>query len=119
MVEGTGLGSLTLQSMGADGKAALVGITRAGQVRAILCRVMIEAEGADQSRATVDCAQPYGRYDPARAVAVKAMTIVVAEHVAASVAQRPYDIDTVANRMMVLVAGNVVLARAAMGQKPE
>lgn len=118
VIEGTGLGSLTVQSAGADGDAALVGVTRAGQARTILCRVVVAADGPGQSRATVDCAQPGTKDQPTRAAAVQAMTIVVGEHVAASITQRPYDIDTVANRMMALVASNVVLARAALEQKP-
>ena len=106
LVEGTGMGSLTIASAGTDGQALLIGVTRAGAPRSVKCRVTITPVAPAESNATVDCTQTAGQDAPARDVAVKAVTMVVREHVAATVEARPYDIEKVADRMITLVAMN-------------
>lgn len=100
VVEGSGLGSLTINSVGRSGNSLLIGIRKAGEPRTLKCRVDIDAVSAMESRAEVDCAQPASGKEPLRAVAANAFEIVVREHVAATIGQRPYDIDDVADRMI-------------------
>jgi len=114
VVKGTGLGSLTIDSGGTHDGALLIRVTRAGARRSVKCRVTIAPVSDRQSRAAVDCTQARAADRPIARVAEQAFAIVVREHVAATVAARPYDTDGVADRMVALVAANrAVLALAA------
>ena len=114
VVEGTGMGSLTIAPAGASAGAILIGVTRAGDPRRVTCRVTIGAASPDTSRAEVDCAQATSEDPPIRRVAVKAMELVVREHVAASVAQRPYDIERVSDRLIALLVVNRAAVAASL-----
>ena len=104
VVEGTGMGSLTLAATGADGDALLIGITRAGDAKTLTCRVAIGPVSPATSSAEADCAQKPLDGRPIRRVAAKALELVVIEHVAATVENRAYDIDAVSTRLIALVA---------------
>lgn len=104
VVEGTGMGSLTLAATGTDGGALLIGITRAGDPKTLTCRVAISSVSPAASSAEVDCARKPSDDRPIRRVAAKALELVVIEHVAATVETRAYDIDGVSTRLIALVA---------------
>jgi hypothetical protein len=114
VVEGTGMGSLTIAPAGASAGAILIGVTRAGDPRRVTCRVAIASASAETSRAEVDCAQAPSQHPPIRRVGVKALELVVREHVAASVAQRPYDIDAVSDRLIALLVVNRAAVAASL-----
>ncbi|QAY77964.1 hypothetical protein [Sphingosinicella sp. BN140058] len=114
VVEGTGMGSLTVAGAGAAGGALLIGVSRAGDPHRVTCRVAITPASPTTSRAEVDCDQTASKDEPTRRVAVKAMALVVREHVAATVEDRPYDIDGVANRMIALLAVNRAAVAASL-----
>lgn len=104
VVEGTGMGSLTLAAAGTDGDALLIGITRAGDPKTLTCRVAIAPVSPATSSAEVDCSRKPLDDRPLRRVAAKALELVVIEHVAAAVEDRAYDIDGVSTRLIALVA---------------
>jgi hypothetical protein len=106
VVNGTGMGSLTLDYAGRDKGALLISVKRAGEPHKVKCRVTVIAETPDTARAETDCTQPAGKDAPMRALGAAAMNIVVGEHVAATVTGRDYDVDGVANRMIALVVTN-------------
>lgn len=126
LVEGTGMGSLTLAGAGMAGDGAvLVKVSAAGKPRAITCRVVVRPTGDAASVAEVDCNPPAGQDAAIRQVAVDAMEIVVREHVAAAIEGRPYDIDKVADRMLAFVvvsrpaiARSLSVDRSADGDAP-
>ena len=106
VVEGTGLGSLTIESDGADRGALLIRVTRAGDPHSVKCRVAVSPVSPGESRADIDCSQPNAKDQPMRRLGAEALGIIVREHVAATVGERPYDTDRVADRMIALVAMN-------------
>jgi hypothetical protein len=113
VVEGTGMGSLTIASAGTDQDKLLIGVTRAGDPRTVKCRVEVTAVSPVKSRADVDCSQPAAPDRPMRQVASDALAIVVREHVAATIEDRPYDVDRVADRLMAfLVTSRPAIATA-------
>lgn len=114
VVNGTGLGSLTIESAGRDGQASLIRVKKAGALQAVKCRVTISPLSPGESSAEVDCTQPGADDQPARRLGVKAITIVMREHVAATIEDRPYDIDGVANRMIAFAAINGPALAASM-----
>ncbi|MES2753643.1 MAG: hypothetical protein V4659_03165 [Pseudomonadota bacterium] len=105
-VNGTGMGSLKLKSAGYDGGTVRIVVKRAGDKHRVECLVNVAAVAAAQSTATTDCTQPPGADRPMQAVGVKALNMVVGEHVAATIERRTYDIDGVATGMMGLVVAN-------------
>ena len=106
VVEGTGMGSLRIAAAGTDGDALLIGVKRAGDPRAVTCRVTIAPASPETSSALVDCTQKQLDDRPIRRVAVRALDLIVSEHVAASVHDRAYDIDAVGTRLIALAAMN-------------
>ncbi len=106
VVEGTGMGSLTIAPDDTLGNTAIIKIHRAGDPHTVPCRVTVSAVSEASSRADVDCRQPGAGTSGAQEVATQAITLVMREHVRASVENRAYDIDGVANAMMMLVAAN-------------
>jgi hypothetical protein len=104
VVEGTGMGSLTIAAAGTDGEALLIGVTRAGDPKGLTCRVAIAPASPETSSAEVDCTQKHLDDRPIRRVATKALDLVVIEHVAATVEDRAYDIDGVGTRLIALFA---------------
>lgn len=114
VVNGTGLGSLTVASQGMDGHAVLIGVTRAGDTQSVICRVAVSAASPGQTRAAVDCTEAGAEDEPMRRLGAKAMAIIVREHVAATIEKRPYDIDRVADRVLALIAINRIVIAASM-----
>ena len=106
VVEGTGFGSLTLESAGREEGAIFVRISRAGDRVSVKCRVAVSAASPETSRAVVDCTQPNTGDKAARRLGADALAIAVREHVAATIEDRAYDIGTVANRMIAFVVLN-------------
>src|SRR3954469_7915668 len=80
IVEGTGMGSLTIASAGTDRGKLLIGVKRAGDPRTVKCRVEVSPVSPVKSEADVDCSQKGAADQPMRQVAVDAMAIVVREH---------------------------------------
>ena len=119
VVNGTGMGSLTIESGGRDQQALLVSVKRAGDPRRVKCRVTISPVSPAESTAEVDCTQPAVGDEPLRPVAIKAMEIIVREHVAATIEKRLYDTDRVADRMIGLIAMNGPAIAASMNKRRE
>lgn len=117
VVEGTGMGSLKIAASGTDGDALLIGIKRAGDRKAVTCRVTIAAASPTTSSALVDCTQKQLDDRPIRRVAARALDLIVTEHVAATVDARAYDIDAVSTRLIALAALNPA-AMADAAQPP-
>ncbi|HEX8238519.1 MAG TPA: hypothetical protein VF574_02140 [Allosphingosinicella sp.] len=117
VVEGTGMGSLTLAAAGRDADALLIGITRAGDPKILTCRVAIAPASPATSSAEVDCTQKQVADRPIRRVAARALELVMIEHVAATVEDRAYDIDRVSTRLIALIATEPA-AIAGMVQGP-
>lgn len=113
IVEGTGLGSLTIASEGTDGQKLLVSVEKAGEPRRVKCRVAISPVSLGESSADVDCTQP-GPDEPVGQLGSKAMAMIVREHVVAAVEKRPYDIDKIADRMIALAAMNGPILAASI-----
>lgn len=117
VVEGTGLGSLTIRGLGADGRALLVGVKRAGDPRMARCRVLVTpapASTSTGSRAAIDCAQERVADPAMRRLGAQVLGIVVAEHVDAAAADRPYDAGRVSERLMAAVVSNGPALAAAL-----
>jgi hypothetical protein len=114
VVNGTGLGSLTIESAGTDQSALLIGVTKAGDPHSAKCRVTISAVSARESRADLDCTQTNVQDKTARRVGAEALGLIVGEHLAATVENRPYNIDRVADSMIALVAINGPMIAASM-----
>lgn len=106
VVNGTGMGSLTVAAQGFDGQAMTIGVTRAGNAHGIPCQVAVSADADGGSDVAIDCTQPGAGNTPMRDVGAKAIAVIVREHVAATVESRTYDIDSVTNKVMALVAMN-------------
>jgi len=105
IVEGTGLGSLTLDGARLDEGAVRIRIARAGDAKTVRCRVAVHAVSPETSRAEVDCSQARAG-DAMMEVGTQALTLIVREHVAATLEDRPYDVDRVADRMIALVVAS-------------
>lgn len=117
VVEGTGLGSLTVAGVGTDRGAVLISVAKAGDPNRFVCRVAVAPVTPDSSSAQVDCTPPAGRDGAIRDVGAKAMTMIVDEHVAATIDGRSYDTDGVADRMIALIAMNGAALAASVGDK--
>jgi hypothetical protein len=113
IVEGTGMGSLTIAPGQTSNDTITITVRRAGG-RAVPCRVKVSAITEASSRAAIDCTQPPTGNTAAQEVATQAITLVMREHVAAAIEDRRYDIDGVANGMLVLIAANGPRLAAAM-----
>lgn len=111
VVEGTGMGSLMIlpgETLGDEtqGGDVAIFVRRAGDSHPVRCHVTVSSISETSSRAAVDCKQPGFERGGAQEVATQAITLVMREHVAATVDKRDYDIDSVANAMLTLVAVN-------------
>jgi hypothetical protein len=118
-VEGSGMGSLTVsgESQLTLGKVK-ISVTRAGSPRAIFCTVAVEATSPAASLANLDCEQSGADENQIKALGSEAMKIVVAEHVLASVLDRPYNTDKVSNEMIAFMAKSAPMLAASL-QPPE
>lgn len=118
VVEGTGLGSLTIAGHERRSNAVLVTVRRAGNEHRLDCHVTVTPLTSGGSSAETDCTQPSTKARPAAALAVQALNMVVEEHVAATVEGRAYDVDSVANQMLsfVAVAGPLIAATSTAGK---
>jgi hypothetical protein len=114
VVNGTGLGSLTIESAGSERGALLIGVTRAGEARTVKCRVTISSLSERESRAATDCTQPAIANQPMGRLGDEALAVVMREHVAATIEDRRYDIDSVADRMMAIVVMNGPVIAASL-----
>jgi hypothetical protein len=106
IVNGTGMGSLNVSGgdVTKDGVAIWVG--RAGDTRRVRCLVKVEPNGETASVAWTDCSQSKAEGKPIAKLGVKAMDIVVREHVAATIDAREYNTDEVSNKMLALAAAS-------------
>jgi hypothetical protein len=118
LVEGTGMGSLTIAPDETTENTIVITVRRAGDRHKLPCRVTVSAVSEASSRAEVDCHQNAVGNGAARDVATQAITLVMREHVVAAVEDRKYDIDGVANGMMLLIATNGPRLAAAMHSEP-
>ena len=114
VVNGTGLGSLTIRSAGTERGALVISVKRAGDPRGVECRVTISPATPDTSRAQTDCTQPNSKDQPMRHLGSNALALVVREHVAATLEGRRYDTDRVANGMIALVVTNAPVIAASV-----
>ena len=119
VVEGTGLGSLTIKSAGTAQETLRLSVTGAGEPRSVICRVTVSTVSSHTSRADTDCTQPNAGDQPMRRLGSKALAIVVREHVAATIEDRRYDIDRVANRMIAFAVMNGPAIAASMSPPRE
>jgi hypothetical protein len=113
------MGSLTVsgESQLTLGKVK-VSVTRAGSPRAVFCVVAVDATSPTASLANLDCEQSGADENQMKALGSEAMKIVVAEHVLASVLDRPYNTDKVANEMIAFAAKSAPMLVATL-QPPE
>lgn len=119
IVDGTGLGSLTIAGAGMDGNAVRLSVTRAGERRSAHCRVHVEPLSPDTSRARLDCAQADVQDERRRRLGAEGLAIIVGEHIAATALDRPYDIDRVADATIAFIVRNrPLLAQEASGRTP-
>lgn len=114
VVNGTGMGSLNIESSGRETGALLISVTRAGEPRGVNCRVTVTPVSQHQSSAEVDCNQVHAGNKEMSRIGADALTIVVREHVAATIDNRPYDIDSVANKMIGLAMKNASVMASAL-----
>ena len=114
VVEGTGMGSLSLDAESTEGNVMTITLRRAGDRAAVPCRVTFSAVSDAASRADLDCRQRQGPDPVAQDVGTQAVTLVMREHVLAAVENRDYDIDGVANGVIMLAATNGPKLAAAM-----
>lgn len=115
VVEGTGMGSLTIDGEGVDDQGKLlIGVKRAGDPRTVRCRVAVAPVSPVKSTADVDCSQPAAADQPMRRLGADAIAIVVREHVAATIDDRPYDVDRVADRLLAFLVTSRPAISAAL-----
>jgi hypothetical protein len=117
VVNGTGMGSLRLTASRLDDGLLRVSVKKAGNPKSVPCQVIITAIAADRSSANVDCSQPQLPDQPMRRVGVKALEMVVREHVAATAGNREYNVDAVADRMIGLAITERATFAASMQEK--
>ena len=117
VVNGTGLGSLTIMGHTRHANTVSVSVRRAGDEHRVQCHVTLTALSAGGSSAQTDCTPEITKTRPAAKLAVQALNIVVEEHVAATVENRAYDVDGVADQMLafVAVAGPFIAAASSAG----
>jgi hypothetical protein len=113
-VEGTGMGSLKVSGGDVRKEEVAVWVGKAGGSRRIRCAVTVTATSDTASKAVTDCSQPQAANQPIVSIGAKAMTIVVREHVAATIEPRPYDIDKVAEQMIALASMSAPVLVATM-----
>jgi hypothetical protein len=103
-VEGTGMGSLDLTGFPLDPRHVRITVSRNGNPEVVSCLVDVTDRSETSASVAVDCPIAAEATDSATGKAGReAITMVVTEHVVATVLSRPYDIDTVANHMMRLM----------------
>jgi hypothetical protein len=105
VVNGTGLGSLTLHTNGGDENSINLVVERAGSPQSFACVVLIEAVSEKESSGQVDCSKSDGPKTGKTKKARDMMAVVVREHVRATIAKVPYDTAKVADAMMSMIVG--------------
>lgn len=115
VVNGTGLGSLTLSGHSRDKNTVLVSVRRAGAENRINCQITLTPVSSGGSSAETDCTQAKTKDRPTAKLAVQAFNIVVQEHVAATIEDRKYDVEGVADQMLafITVAGPFIAAASS------
>jgi hypothetical protein len=106
IVNGTGMGSLTIKSGGTENDGIKINVQKAGQPEGLSCVVAIDSVSQTASLANINCEQLQAPEGAKRKIGEEALAIIVREHVAATVDDRDYDINAVSNRMIKLVAMN-------------
>jgi hypothetical protein len=109
LVEGSGLGSLTLTASSADENNVRVWVHRAGAKEDIECAAKFDSESVDEAVVTTNCDRAGVGKTKVAEHARKMLNVVVAEHVRASIAQEPYNIKGVANQTIAMAAGGAFL----------
>jgi hypothetical protein len=103
VVNGTGMGSLTVKGSGEDEGRVRISIQRAGNSNSIICLVAVEPAGETGSGAQVDCSEAGQGSGGNLARARRAMAVVVEEHVAASVNETEYDVGAVSDKIISMI----------------
>lgn len=111
---GTGLGPLTLESGGRAGDVLLVSITHRRD-KTFTCGVTLSALAPRETNALVDCTQPQIADATARRLGDQLFGMIVREHVAAAIKERPFDTPRVANGVIAFAAMNGPLIVALGG----
>jgi hypothetical protein len=110
VVEGTGAGSLTIESAGTDRGAVLIAVTRAGEEQSVKCRATVSPDTSlfsfSDLSTEVDCTPPGANVEPVRQLGAKAMEIIVREHVAATIEEREYDIAGTSSELITFLVVN-------------
>jgi hypothetical protein len=101
IVNGSGLGSLTIEGRSRHEGTVGVVVQRAGSQHWIDCQVAITSLSSGGSSAITECAQ--AAPGPTAKLAIQALNIVMKEHVAATIEDREYDIDGVADKMLAFM----------------
>lgn len=114
IVNGTGMGSLTVSGGNVSGDGVAIWVSKAGQTRRLRCLVTVTPNGDAASTAETDCSQPQVADKPLVGVGVKALDIVVREHVAATIDARDYNIDEVSDKMIALAAISAPAVEASL-----
>jgi hypothetical protein len=104
VINGTGLGSLTLYSDGRDEKGITIAVERAGSPRPINCAVLIEMVSDQEVTSQTDCARSEAPTNAAQKKARRMIAVIVREHVRATIENAPYDIDKVSSMMIGMIA---------------
>lgn len=100
IVNGTGLGSLTLQGEGGDEKLVRVSLKRAGESEKFECNVIIEAVSDQASETRIDCLSTQKTRDSQDRTARQVAAIVLQEHVRSTVNRMPYDVVKVTDKII-------------------
>ena len=120
IVEGSGMGSLTLAGEGRTKPDTVkISVMRAGNPHKVICLVTVAPQSETTTRADLDCTQQGTDTDQAKSLGGEAIAIVVAEHVNASALRRPYDTDKVANQMLAFMAKAAPVLAGNMQAPPD
>jgi hypothetical protein len=106
IVEGTGMGSLTISGFRLEPRVIRLSVSRAGGLKSLKCTVNVGEESATASTAALDCAQTGADQEQTKRLGGEAIAIVAEEHVRAVAEGRPYNVDAVADKMIAFVSFN-------------
>jgi hypothetical protein len=103
VVNGTGLGSLTLHGNGIEQQNVFVSITRAGSPKSVTCAVTIIAVSDQTSSSEVDCAKSVPSSSANEQTLREVLEVIVKEHVRATLQKTTYNVADVSNIVMTMI----------------
>ena len=106
LVEGTGMGSLTIRNAYWHDGRLVVPVNAARARRSVNCKVFLSEDDPESTRAEVDCSGPMVEDSPRGAIAVQVMENIVGEHVDATMNRRDFDYESVYDRNMSSMMGS-------------